>query len=197
LNYSSPKQNITNLPVFSPRSNHTTGPSVQTTQFLQIPSNYYRNLEGIKQTHSRSYSYDYSETPPPQPSKFELFEDDTLSHTSEEDLLSEGSNVVDEMDQVSGNDDTVFPQFDLNFENLIPLDEVEKRPKHNRSQTFDFMDEEIMKFENFYKENSSLIQQNPSPKNLNLKKLDHRRVLSYDPNYFKERNEFPSNDFFL
>lgn len=56
------------------------------------------------------------------------------------------------------------------------------------------MDEELP-FEKFIT-NVENIQNKPSPKT--TPKKDHRRVMSYDPNVFKERNDFPpTNDFFL
>lgn len=80
--------------------------------YLQVPPNPYKKIE-IKQTHNRSQSYDYSEitsnfTPR---SKFELFDEETYSQTSDEseNILSEGSNLVDEMEP-SGQDGKFLSQ---------------------------------------------------------------------------------------
>lgn len=54
--------------------------------------------------------------------------------------------------------------------------------------------EEETNFEKFLVDNS---QNKSSPKT--TPKKDHRRVMSYDPNAFKDKNDLPqmNNDFFL
>lgn len=103
-------QLTTQIPIINYPFPQNISSSVPTNnKYLQVPQNpYNKKIETHQNGHNRSQSYDFSEIPTSQQrSKFELFDEETYSQTSEEsveNLLSESSVVIDDMDQQIGND---------------------------------------------------------------------------------------------